>query len=198
MQCNTNYTYEDKNYDFINLNVIKSYKKKYNLSQIRTMNPFRKLWFWLLILSIIGFIIAFVLFEMYGQTTTGNTSTPGWIWIIFILSLLFWVIALILYAVDVAAYHKRMEIAEACGELPPPLPKKKIECPKKECVEKKVVECVQKRPCDTVDKSIVVPVDTPAVPKVITTTTTTSTDEAFSAAGLKPLSTLAPPPIPTQ
>jgi N-acetylneuraminate synthase len=29
MQCNTNYTYEDKNYDFINLNVIKSYKKKF-------------------------------------------------------------------------------------------------------------------------------------------------------------------------
>ena len=60
-----------------------------------------------------------------------------------------------------------MEIAEACGELPPPVPKKKIECPKKECVEKKVIECVQKRPCNDTTKSVaVVPNDTP-VSKVI-------------------------------
>jgi len=161
------------------------------------MNPFRKLWFWLLILSIIGFIISFVLFERYGETNTGNASTPGWIWIVFILSFIFWIIALVLYAIDVAAYHKRMEIAEACGELPPPPPKKKIECPKKECVEKKVIECVQKRPCDDVDKSVVVvPVDVAAVPRIVTVTP--SPDEAFSAAGLKPLSSLAPPPIPNQ
>ena len=90
-----------------------------------------------------------------------------------------------------------MEIAEACGELPPPPPKKKIECPKKECVEKKVIECVQKRPCDDVDKSVVVvPVDVAAVPRIVTVTP--SPDEAFSAAGLKPLSSLAPPPIPNQ
>lgn len=158
------------------------------------MNPFRKLWFWLLILSIIGFIVSFILFEVYGQTNTGNTSTPGWIWIIFILSFLFWIIALVLYIIDVAAYHKRMEIAEACGELPPPPPKKKIECPKKECVENKVIECVQKRPCDDIDKSVVVvpanKTTTDTTPKVVAITP--PADEAFSAAGLKPLSSLAP------
>lgn len=168
------------------------------------MNPFRKLWFWLLILSIIGFIISFVGFERYGQTNTGNTSTPAWIWIVFILSFIFWIVALILYAVDIAAYHKRMEIAEACGELPPPPPKKKIECPKKECVEKKVIECVQKHPCDDVEKKVVVvAADTAAAPKIVAVTpdaniaqigTQATVDEAFSAASLKPLSSLAPMP----
>ena len=161
------------------------------------MNPFRKLWFWLLILSIIGFIISFILFEQYGQTNTGNTSTPGWIWIIFIVSFILWIIALILYIVDVAAYHRGLEIAEACGELPPPPPKKKIECPKQECVEKKVVECVQKRPCDdNKQKSVVVvPADQAAGPKVVAVAPVP--EEAFSASGLKPLSSLAPTSSPT-
>jgi len=154
------------------------------------MNPFRKVWFWLLILSIIGFIISFILFERYGQTNTGNTSTPGWIWIIFILSVIFWIVALVLYIVDIAAYHRRMEIAEACGELPPPPPKKSIECPKKECVEKKIIECVDKRPCDTTPPKspIVIPTDQAALPKVLPP----PSEEAFAAASLKPLSSLAP------
>ena len=159
------------------------------------MNPFKRIWFWLLILSIIGFIISFVLFERYGQTNTDNTSTSVWIWVILGLSFLFWIIALVLYAIDIAAYHKRMEIAEACGELPPPPPKKKIECPKKECVEKKVVECV--RPCDNGQRQVVqVPSDAAALPKVVPANSTTY--EAFAAASLKPLDTLAPAPVPNQ
>lgn len=194
--------------------------------QIRVMNPFTKIWFWLLILSIIGFVLTFIFFETMGQTSSGNNSTPGWIWIIFILSIIFFIVAFILYAIDLSAYHRRMEIAEACGELPPPPPKKKIECPKRECVEKRVVECVEKKrdPCDT-QSQVVVDV-TPAnqvvqttqyvpatqvvqgaqyVPttQVITTNQaipgaqviTLSPDEAFSAAGLKPLATLAPTAI---
>lgn len=152
------------------------------------MNPFRKLWFWLLILSIIGFIISFVLFE---QNSNGNTAAPGWIWIIFILSFIFWIVAMILYIVDIAGYHHAREIAEACGELPPPHPKKKIECPKKECVEKKVIECVEKKPCNE-NKVVIVPADQPALPKIVGVSTE---DEAFSASGLKPLSSLAPNPI---
>ena len=156
------------------------------------MNPFKRIWFWLLILSIIGFIISFVLFERYGQTNTDSTSTSVWIWVILGLSFLFWIIALVLYAIDIAAYHKRMEIAEACGELPPPPPKKKIECPKKECVEKKVIECVNKRPCDDVQRQVVqVPADAAGLPKVAPATSTSY--EAFAAASLKPLDTLAPP-----
>ncbi|CAH6419979.1 Hypothetical protein HVR_LOCUS1036 [uncultured virus] len=180
-------------------------QKKYNVLQIRAMNPFTKVWFWLLILSIIGFIISLVLYERYGQTNTGNSSTPGWIWVIFILSIIFWIVALVLYIVDVAAYHRRMEIAEACGELPPPKPKKKIECPKKECVEKKIIECVEKKPCDQRSRLesssaglhsydngrvVVVKGDELALPKVVAVNP--APEEAFSAAGLKPLNSLAP------
>ena len=112
------------------------------------MNPLMKLWFWLLIISIIGFIIAFIAFERYSITNGTSTQTPGWVWIVLIISFLFWLVSLILYALDMANYHRKREIAEACGLIPPP-PKKTIVCPKKECVEKKVIECVTKRPCDT-------------------------------------------------
>jgi len=74
--------------------------------------------------------------------------------------------------------------------LPPP--KKKIECPKQECVEKKVVECIQKHPCDTTTtKTVVVPSDQAAVPKVVPVAPVS--DEGFAASALKPLSSLAPP-----
>lgn len=113
------------------------------------LNPFKKLWFWILILSIIGFIISLSTFESMGQTATNN-QTPIWIWVIFGISILFWILALILYSIDVVATKRRAEIAEACGELPPPPPKKKIECPKKQCVEKKIITC--QTPCETNDR----------------------------------------------
>jgi len=103
-------------------------------------NPFKKLWFWLLILSIIGFITAFVLFERLGQTNTGNNTTPGWIWIVFLVSFILWIVALGFYVADAYAYNKKLEIDKACG-LIKEKPQKIIECPKKECIEKKVVEC---------------------------------------------------------
>lgn len=151
------------------------------------MNPFSKIWFWLLILSIIGFILALVLYERYGQTRTGASTTPGWIWIIFVISFIFWLVALVLYVVDVAAYHRRMEIAEACGELPPSPPKKKIECPKKECVERRLVEYTEGRPCP--DKSVTIMTEGAALPRGLVES---SSQEAFSAGGLRPLSVLAP------
>lgn len=218
------------------------------------MNPFAKVWFWLLILSIIGFILSFIFFERIGQTNTDSSSTPAWIWIVFIISLILFFAAFILYAIDVAAYHRRMEIAEACGEVPHHHLKRKIECPKKECVEKKVVECVKRDPCDNVEKRVLVSTDetrvqvsgaagqryehevgdpgytTPTrvvtvvpgpaaglpagtvpqtgglniaganittndigLPKVVTVSS--APEEAFSAAGLRPLSSLAPPSV---
>lgn len=108
-----------------------------------------KLWFWLLIISIIGFIIAFVAFERYAITNNTTTQTPGWVWVILIIAFLFFIVSLILYALDMANYHRKREIAEACGLIPPP-EKKKITCPPKECLEKKVIECVTKRPCEQV------------------------------------------------
>lgn len=113
------------------------------------MNPLMKLWFWLLIISVIGFIVAFVAFERYSVTNNTSTKTPGWVWVVLIISFLFWIVSLILYALDMANYHRKREIAEACGLIPPP-EKKKITCPPKECVEKKVIECVTKRPCEQV------------------------------------------------
>jgi hypothetical protein len=174
------------------------------------MNPFTKIWFWLLILSIIGFILSFIFFESMGQTTAGNTSTPAWIWVIFVLSIIFFVVAFILYAVDVAAYHRRMEIAEACGELPPPPPKKKIECPKKECVEKKIIECTEVKPKKDCDGSVKITTEVTKeeITKVATVNPSSeeiikvvpigpTQEEAFSAASLKPLASLAPPSSPT-
>lgn len=112
------------------------------------LNPFKKVWFWILILCIIGFIVSLSLFESMGQTATGS-STPIWIWVLFGISILLWIVALVLYSIDVAATRKRAEIAEACGELPPEPVKKKVECPKKQCLEKKIISCVEKTPCDS-------------------------------------------------
>jgi len=157
--------------------------------KMRAMNPITTIWFWLLILSIIGFIIGLIGFETSGETTGNNTTTPAWIWVILILSLIFFIIAFILYIVDLAAYNRCMEIAEACGELPPPEPKKKIVCPKIECVENKVVECKEVKPHKTCD-------DSPKSPTEIQISPSTPEKEAFSAANikLKPLESLSPLP----
>jgi hypothetical protein len=163
------------------------------------MNPFTKIWFWLLILSIIGLILSFVFFETQATNNNGQWTVPIWVWVIFILSIVFAIISFILYCFDIAAHYKRLEIAEACGELPPPKPKKKIECPKKECVEKKVIECVQRKPC--IEKKPCKPCierkpceehNPLMIPKETLPTINVVSEEAFAAANLKPLETLAP------
>jgi hypothetical protein len=146
------------------------------------LNPFKKVWFWILILCIIGFIISLSTFESMGQTTTG-TQTPMWIWVIFGISILLWIVALVLYSIDVAATKRRVEIAEACGELPAPPPKKKIECPKKQCVEKKVITC--QKPCDNSSNL--------NTDRTFTNSFSGDADH-YSSVKLKPLSALAPPP----
>lgn len=109
-----------------------------------TMNPFTSVWFWLLILSIIVFIVAFILFETTGETNTSSNSTSPWVWILIAIGFLLWVIALILFAVAMSNYHKCREIAIACGEIEPEM-EKIIECPKKGCSRK--VECYEETPC---------------------------------------------------
>jgi hypothetical protein len=168
----------------------------------RTNNPAYKLWFWLLIISIILIIISIVMFETYGQTSfTGVKETPPWVWVIFAITLLFWVVALILYALDVAAYNKRLEIAEACGELIPE-PKKKIECPKK-CVERKVVKFVEQKPCAEKIEKIEKPckkklktpcekLKTPCEEKIETIRRIEEKNILFEENKLKPLSSLSP------
>lgn len=110
--------------------------------------------------------MAFVLFETQGQTTSGKITTPFWVWAVFIAALVLFIIALILYLVDVADYHRKREIAEACGEIVP-VTKKKIECPKN-CVKKEIVECSEKQPCSDKKTKIVVSeqlVDRPTLPQ---------------------------------
>lgn len=81
------------------------------------MNPFTKIWFWLLLFSIIALIIFIVFFESQGEVAIQNDSTSAWIWVMFIVSIIFLILSLIIYCLDVAAYYKRMEIAKSCGLL---------------------------------------------------------------------------------
>ena len=96
------------------------------------MNPFYKLWFWLLIMSIVGYLVAFAMYETFGQTNTAESVTPVWIWVILGVAFLFSIAALVLYIIDYNAEKKKYEIAVACGEIIPEVPKP-IECPKKQC-----------------------------------------------------------------
>lgn len=179
------------------------------------MNPFTKIWFWLLVLSIIGFILSVIFFEIMGEASGGNNSTPVWIWIIFILSIIFLIVAFILYIIDLMAYNHNIEIAEACGELPP---KKKIECPKKKCIETPIInndQCVGETIleksvslstpktqtytsdlCSTEKKSNLIKerIDpsTVEVIRIDNVRIINNPEEAFSAASLKPLESLAP------
>jgi hypothetical protein len=110
-----------------------------------SLNPVTKAWFWLLIISIIGLILTFIFFEILGQLSPSNTTTPSWIWIFFIVVVIVFIIALILFIIDIVRYYRELEIAEACGLLPPPCPKKII-CPK-QCIETKIVTCPDKDRC---------------------------------------------------
>jgi hypothetical protein len=79
------------------------------------MNEYKKLWFWLLILSLLLSIATLATFEAFGETRTGYT-TPVWVWVIFALTIVFWIIALILYIIDVLAAKKREEMHKQCSK----------------------------------------------------------------------------------
>lgn len=114
----------------------------------RSTNPFLKVWFWVLIISIILFIVSFAMFETYGQTPiNGNSETPTWVWVMFGIAFLFWIAALVLYAIDYSSYKRKLAIAEACGELLPVPPKPKMECPKQKCKERRVSQVIETKPC---------------------------------------------------
>ena len=68
------------------------------------MNIFTKFWFWLLILSIIGFIIFVVLYE--------QNVTNTFIWVLLGFAIFFFILSIILYIVDVSAYN--IKITESC------------------------------------------------------------------------------------
>lgn len=131
------------------------------------MNVLKKAWFWLLLISIVALILGFILFETQGQTSSGKIVTPWWVWMVFGVAVALFIIALILYLIDVAAYHRQREIAIACGEWVFP-EGRKIECPKK-CVKKEVVECEDKDKCGKITKKVIseTPIDKPEIKELM-------------------------------
>lgn len=103
------------------------------------MNPIATFWFWLLILSIICFILALIFYEIYGETSNLNTSTPWWVWLLFFLGLILWIVALILYALYMDKCKRELAMAIACGEYVPPK-EPVVVCTKDECMPKVVKE----------------------------------------------------------
>jgi len=141
------------------------------------MNLFTKFWFWLLILSIIGFIIFFIGFEVSVHSNPNNVTTPAWIWVVFGISVFLFIVAAILYYIS-ASCCVSLELVTDCGDPAP-----KIEYPKK-CPEKKVIECqkprVVKKPCVkevtecvkkqiVTEQDVVVYTDEPSNPRIIET-----------------------------
>lgn len=61
------------------------------------MNPLYKVWFWLLILAIFGFIITIIAFE--NQINTADT-TDLWVWLVLIISILFFIASFALYVTN--------------------------------------------------------------------------------------------------
>lgn len=110
------------------------------------MNIFTRVWLWLLIISIIFFIVFIIYFEMsaYKNTSDGKISIPFWVWVLFGLAVLFLLIAIILYIIDWNTYRENIENAKACGTYVEPKRECKPVCKpeiKKECKSEMRKEC---------------------------------------------------------
>ncbi len=94
------------------------------------MNPLTEIWFWLLIISIIGFIISFILFETSGQIVDGKTVIPAWVWVIYFISIILLIAAFIIFCYRMHRHYQHLEMLEACYGIVPKLPAKKMaKCP---------------------------------------------------------------------
>jgi hypothetical protein len=110
------------------------------------IKPFMKIWFWLLILSIAGFIIYAVFFESQKDSFDGDT-VPSWTWLMLIMSIFLLIVSFVLYRLDIAAYTKRKALAIACGDIPAEPPKPVLQCPKKEPIQKIICKQTKPLPC---------------------------------------------------
>lgn len=97
------------------------------------MGVFNTWWFWLLILSIVGFIVAFSSYETLGQNWNSdpNSSVPWWIWIVFAISLVLFIIAGSLYWRGAVVEYKQNLQDIACGKVK--APEEVIVCPVDPC-----------------------------------------------------------------
>jgi len=110
------------------------------------LKPFMKIWFWLLILSIAGFIIYALFFETQKDSFNG-TDIPSWTWLMLIMSIFLLIVSFVLYRLDIAAYTKRRALAIACGDIPAEPPKPILQCPKKEPIQKIICKQTNPLPC---------------------------------------------------
>jgi hypothetical protein len=87
------------------------------------MGVFNTWWFWLLILAIVGFIIAFTSYETLSNSWepdfNPDASTPFWIWIVFGISMLLFIISAALYWWGAIAEYKQHLLDVACGKVKP-------------------------------------------------------------------------------
>ena len=67
-------------------------------------------WFWSLILSIILLMICFILVQALSDVNNGKIEVPWWTWILFGLSIFLWILALILYFIDVIIHRKTVRM----------------------------------------------------------------------------------------
>ena len=163
------------------------------------MNIFNKLWFWLLVLSIIGFIVTFILFE----TITETSAYPPWIWIIFGISISVVLVAFILYIVNITESNKKKEIALACGKTSKPakaLPIRYVTCPT--CCEPVVDTCKeinQPIPVEIIQNTVIEEIPTKTLVSVVQEEIPNETvpiirgiltDDRFSSQNLVPLDDL--------
>jgi hypothetical protein len=91
------------------------------------MNPFTKVWFYLLILSIIGYMIVFGAYEGTINITDNDSSSFWWIWILLGLAYALSIAALVLYCIEAYRDWKQYKIDLACGKIA--IPDEKIACP---------------------------------------------------------------------
>jgi hypothetical protein len=110
------------------------------------IKPFMKIWFWLLILSMAGFIIYALFFETQKDAFNG-TDIPSWTWLMLIMSIFLLIVSFVLYRFDIAAYNKRRALAIACGDIPAEPPKPVLQCPKKEPIQKIICKQTNPSPC---------------------------------------------------
>lgn len=113
------------------------------------MSALRSAWFWLLLLSLIGLILSFIFFELYGTTVNGVWTYPDWVWILFIVSIFIFALAFILFCMASLKKDCEPKAIPMCNEivLPqcmPTVPQCLPEKPK--CIVPEKPKCVVPNP----------------------------------------------------
>ena len=151
------------------------------------MNPFTSVWFWLLVVSIILFLIGFILLESTADGSVDGTSSTPWPWILIGIGFVVWIVALIWFAVAMGNWHKCREQAIACGDIVEE--EKVIECEREKCGDN--VECFRNTPCgkQKVDCNTL-PTAQPTQPAAVPSAPPPSTNVSYINSGA---STYVPP-----